>query len=57
MKKANARTTTQVQIIQKWKLLPTELSEKAGDLTPTLKLKRNVVSAKYAKLIDALYED
>jgi long-chain-fatty-acid--CoA ligase ACSBG len=57
MKLANSRTTSNAQIVQKWKLLPTDLSEKAGDLTPTLKLKRNVVTAKYEKLIDSVYEE
>lgn len=57
MKLANSRTTSNAQIVQKWKLLPTDLSEKAGDLTPTLKLKRNVVTAKYEKLIDSIYEE
>ncbi len=57
MKKANSRTASQAQTVQKWKILPVELSEKAGDLTPTLKLKRNVVQTKYADLIEKLYED
>jgi hypothetical protein len=32
-----------------------DFSEKAGDLTPTLKLKRSVVADKYAELIDSVY--
>jgi len=55
MKVANAKTTSNAQIVQKWTLLPVDLSEKAGDLTPTLKLKRNVVTDKYAAAIDAMY--
>ena len=42
-------------MVQKWVWLPVDFSEKAGDLTPTLKLKRSVVVAKYADLIDAMY--
>lgn len=57
MKKANSRTTSSAQIVQKWKLLPVDFSEKAGDLTPTLKLKRSVVAKKYADLIDSIYAD
>ena len=55
MKVANGRTTSSAQIVQKWKLLPVDFSEKAGELTPTLKLKRNVVTDKYAALIDSIY--
>jgi long-chain-fatty-acid--CoA ligase ACSBG len=57
MKVANARTTSNAQIVQKWTLLPVDLSEKAGDLTPTLKLKRSVVAEKYQATIDAMYPE
>jgi long-chain-fatty-acid--CoA ligase ACSBG len=57
MKRANARTTSNAQVVQKWKMLPVDFCEKAGDLTPTLKLKRNVVVNKYADLIDSIYAD
>lgn len=55
MKTANSKTTSNAQIVQKWKMLPVDFSEKAGELTPTLKLKRSVVGEKYAELIDSLY--
>ena len=55
MKVANSRTTSSAQVIQKWQMLPKDFSEKAGDLTPTLKLKRNVVTEKYQDLIDSMY--
>lgn len=57
MKAANARAISNAQIVQKWKMLPKDFSEKAGDLTPTLKLKRGVVTAKYADLIDSIYNE
>lgn len=57
MKTANSKTTSNAQIVQKWKLLDVDFSEKAGDLTPTLKLKRNKVAEKYTKEIDAIYAD
>ena len=57
VKSANFKTTSSAQIVQKWAWLPVDFSEKAGDLTPTLKLKRNVVCEKYASLIDTLYTE
>jgi long-chain acyl-CoA synthetase len=41
--------------IKKWALLANNLSIEAGELTPNLKLKRMVISQKYAKTIDLLY--
>ncbi len=55
MKKGNSKTTSNAQIVQKWIWLPADFSEKAGDLTPTLKLKRNVVAEKNAALFDSIY--
>jgi long-chain-fatty-acid--CoA ligase ACSBG len=57
MKVANSKTTSAAQIVQKWVMLPVDFSEKAGELTPTLKLKRNVVTEKYAALIDSIYAE
>ena len=38
-------------------ILPRELSVENGDLSPTLKVKRRVVEAKFAAEIDRLYDD
>ncbi len=57
MKAANKKTTSNAQIVQKWKLLSVDFSEKENDLTPTLKLKRNEVTKKYAALVDSIYAD
>lgn len=38
-------------------LLPQDFSVESGELTPTMKVKRNVVEAKYKTLLDTLYAD
>jgi long-chain acyl-CoA synthetase len=51
---ANQRLA-RVQQVKKWRLLPVEWTAESEELTPTMKLKRRVVHAKYADVIDALY--
>ena len=51
---ANERLA-RVQQVKYWRLLPVEWTAETGELTPTLKLKRRVVHAKYADVIDSLY--
>jgi long-chain acyl-CoA synthetase len=41
--------------IKDFTILPAELSIDAGELTPTLKVKRREVEARYAALLDAMY--
>ena len=41
--------------IKKFTLLPEDFSQEAGELTPTQKLKRNVIIPKHENLIDAMY--
>ncbi len=43
--------------IRKFALLPTDLTEKSGHLTPSLKIKRSVVGEDYSHLIDDIYAD
>jgi len=57
IKEANKKTASNAQNLQKWRWLPEDFSEKAGDLTPTLKLKRKVVTEKYADLIESIYAE
>jgi len=45
----------QVEQVKKLTILPHDLSQETGELTPTMKVKRNVVIDKYADEIDALY--
>jgi long-chain acyl-CoA synthetase len=45
-----------VEEIKKFTILPHDLTQERGELTPTLKVKRNVVYDKYASELDQLYQ-
>ena len=55
IKDANTRAISNAQKINKYRVLPCDFTEASGELTPTLKLKRNEVAKKYASEIDAFY--
>jgi len=46
-----------IEQIKKFKLLANEWTPDTGELTPTMKLKRKIINDKYAKEIDAIYND
>ncbi|PKL37222.1 MAG: long-chain fatty acid--CoA ligase [Spirochaetae bacterium HGW-Spirochaetae-1] len=45
------------ETIKQVKIVDHEFSQETGELTPSLKVKRNVVKQKYKDLIDSMYED
>ena len=54
LERANARYA-KVEQVKKFVLLDHDLTQEGGELTPTMKVKRNVVNEKYGPLFDALY--
>jgi long-chain acyl-CoA synthetase len=52
--KANVKYA-QVEQVKKFVILDHDLSQETGELTPTLKVKRNIVNEKYAELFNSLY--
>ena len=49
------RNFARVEQIKRFHILPHDLSQEGGELTPTLKIKRPVVATKYEKEIEDLY--
>ena len=47
----------QFETVKRIALLDKELTVETGELTPTMKLKRRVIEAKFSKLIDELYSE
>ena len=50
----NARLA-RVQAVKKFKVIPKDFTVEGGELTPTMKVKRKVVTEKYKKEIEGLY--
>jgi long-chain acyl-CoA synthetase len=53
---ANARYARVAQV-KRFAVLGRDLTQEAGELTPTLKVKRTIVYANHATAVDALYEE
>jgi len=49
------KTLGQHEEIKRFRLVCDEWSPATGELSPTLKLRRNVVTAKYKHIIDEIY--
>jgi long-chain acyl-CoA synthetase len=43
--------------LKRFRVVADEWTQESGELTPSMKLKRRVITARYAAVIDALYED
>jgi len=50
------KTLAKYESVKKFEVLPKDLSIDAGELTPSLKVKRKVVEKAYAGLLDGMYE-
>jgi long-chain acyl-CoA synthetase len=55
VKQANL-SVSNAESIRKFRILPVDFTEDTGELTPTMKVKRNVVAEKFASDIEAIYE-
>lgn len=55
--RANAKAVSRAQKVQKFIILEKDFSIPGGELGPTLKLRRPIVSKMFKDKIDALYED
>jgi long-chain acyl-CoA synthetase len=55
VKNANL-SVSHAESIRKFRILPVDFTEDTGELTPTMKVKRNVVAEKFASDIEAIYE-
>ena len=49
------KAVSQAEAIKRFRILDVDFTEPGGELTPTLKLKRNVVLKHYAADVEALY--
>jgi long-chain acyl-CoA synthetase len=54
VKQAN-QSVSHAESIRKFRILPVDFTEDTGELTPTMKVKRNVVAEKFASEIEAIY--
>lgn len=54
--KANERVSSSEQI-KKYVILDEDLSATRDEITPTMKLKRNVVAANYKYILEKMYEN
>ena len=44
-----------VEQVKRFEILPEDLTQESGELTPTMKVKRNVVGERHADRVEGLY--
>lgn len=49
------KSVSHAEAIKKYHILATDFTEESGEMTPTMKLKRNVITKSYADEIEAIY--
>jgi long-chain acyl-CoA synthetase len=49
------KAVSKAESIRKFRILPVDFTEAGGEMTPSLKLRRNVVAATYADEIASIY--
>jgi len=54
---AKNRQLARFETIKKYRIIRDEFSQATGELTPSLKLKRNVVLKRYADLVEGMYAE
>ena len=54
--RVNKKAISRASQVQKWTILPLDVSVPGGELGPTLKLKRFFFNKKYSEAIERLYE-
>ena len=57
IKKANEKSPSRAAKVQKFYILPRDFSLANGELGPTLKLRRPIVTKMYSQIIEDLYKD
>ena len=55
LERANVKASANPQKVQKFFILPLDLSSQGGELGPTMKMKRHFIAKKYKEAIDKLY--
>ena len=51
------RELASFETVKKFHILPQDLTIESGEMTPSMKIKRNVVVERYGKHLEALYQE
>lgn len=54
---SNKKLISRAAMIKKWEFLPLDFSQSGDELTPTLKLRRQVTQEKYKDIIEKMYQE